>query len=297
MRKIMFFALAVLVMGSMASCKHQGFKKDKRGFYYKFYEQNDTAAQPELGGVVLMMYTMRTIDSTLDGPRPLQVEIYDNEYEGDIYDAIKLMHVGDSATFILNADSFYHYFLGQEFTLDTKDRDLYFDIKLLEVMSKAEVDALKEQQREQQRMFIEHLKNSEDSLLTNYLVENKIKAKPTGSGLYIIHKEVGKGPKAEAGKMVSVHYEGRLLFNNEVFDSSIQRDKPIDFVLGQGRVIPGWEEGIAAMKEGGKATLIIPSKLAYDSIGAFPVIPPYSSLIFDVELLSVKDAPAMTMPQ
>ena len=80
MKKIMLFALAIIVMGSMASCKHQGFKKDKTGFYYKFYEQNDTAAQPELGDVVMMMYTMRTIDSTLDGPRPLQVEILENAF-------------------------------------------------------------------------------------------------------------------------------------------------------------------------------------------------------------------------
>lgn len=290
MKRIMLFALAIIVMGSMASCKHQGFKKDKRGFYYKFYVQNDTAAQPEIGDVVMMMYTMRAVDTTLDGPRPMQVEIFDNEFEGDIYDAIKLMHVGDSATFILDADSFYHYFLGQEYTLETKDRDLYFDIKLMDLIPKSEVEILKEQQREQQRMFIEQLKLSEDSLLTNYLSQNSINVKPTTSGLYIIHTQAGTGAKAAAGKTVSVHYEGRLLFSNEVFDSSIQRDQPLDFVLGQGKVIPGWEEGIAAMSEGGKATLIIPSKLAYDSVGAYPIIPPYCSLIFDVELLSVKDA-------
>lgn len=297
MKKIMLFALAIIVMGSMASCKHQGFKKDKTGFYYKFYEQNDTAAQPELGDVVMMMYTMRTIDSTLDGPRPLQVEILENAFEGDIYDALKLMHVGDSATFILDADSFYHYFLGQEFNLETKDKDLYFDIKLMDLMPRVEVEAMRAEQLKMQQEFYEHRKNAEDSLLTNYIVTNKIRVKPTESGLYFISTSAGKGAKAEAGKLVSVHYEGRTLEDNRVFDSSIQRGEPIEFVLGQGKVIPGWEEGIAMMKEGGKATLIIPSKLAYDSMGAYPVILPYSSLIFDVELVSVKDAGDMKLAQ
>lgn len=288
MKRFMLVALAMILVGSMASCKHPGFKKHETGFYYKFYEQNDTAAQPQIGDVITMMYTMRTADSTLDGPRPMQIEILDQIYEGDIFEAIKMMHVGDSATFILNADTFFHYFMGQEFNIETKKHDLYFDIKLMNVMPKVEVEAMRQQQMEQQRLFFEQLKNSEDSLRIDYMTRNNINAKPTASGLYIIHTQKGTGAPAEAGKTVSVHYTGRLLLNDEVFDSSIQRNQPFEFVLGEGKVIPGWEEGIATMNEGGKATFIIPSKLGYGEQGAYPVIPPYCTLIFDVELLSVK---------
>ena len=288
LKRFMLVALAMILVGSMASCKHPGFKKHETGFYYKFYEQNDTAVQPQIGDVITMMYTMRTTDSTLDGPRPMQIEILDQIYEGDIFEAIKMMHVGDSATFILNADTFFHYFMGQEFTFETKNHDLYFDIKLMNVMPKVEVEALRQQQMEQQRLFFEQLKNSEDSLRIDYMTRNNINAKPTESGLYIIHTQQGTGAQAEAGKTVSVHYTGRLLFNDEEFDSSIRRNQPFEFVLGEGKVIKGWEEGIATMKEGGKATFIIPSSLGYGADGAYPVIPPYSTLIFDVELLSVK---------
>lgn len=297
LKRFMFLALAIIVMGSMASCKHQGFKKDKSGFYYKFYEQNDTAAQPDLGDVVYGVFTMRTLDSTLIENAPLELEIGESLYEGDLYAALQIMHVGDSATFILNADSMFHYYFGREYDgANSKDRDLYFDVKLTSLMPKAEKEALQEQQRREYQHWMDSLKNVEDSLLTAYVVNNKIKVKPTATGLYIVHTQVGKGAPAEAGKMVSVHYEGRLL-NGQVFDSSIQRGEPIEFVLGQGQVIPGWEEGIATLREGGKATFIIPSEQAYGAQGAYPVIFPYTPLVFDVELLSVKDAPAPTMPQ
>lgn len=90
-----------------------------------------------------------------------------------------------------------------------------------------------------------------------------------------------------AGKTVSVHYTGKLT-NGTVFDSSVTRGTPIEFQLGVGRVIKGWDEGIALMKVGGKATLTIPPELGYGARGAGGVIPPNATLIFDVELVSVK---------
>ncbi len=109
----------------------------------------------------------------------------------------------------------------------------------------------------------------------------------TESGLEYTEKEAGTGAEAKAGKMVSVHYEGKLL-DGTVFDSSFKRGKPIDFKLGVGQVIQGWDEGIALMKVGGKATLTIPPELGYGARGASGVIPPNATLIFDVELVDVK---------
>jgi FKBP-type peptidyl-prolyl cis-trans isomerase len=109
----------------------------------------------------------------------------------------------------------------------------------------------------------------------------------TNSGLEYIETVAGTGAQAAAGKTVSVHYTGKLT-NGKVFDSSLTRGTPIEFKLGAGRVIKGWDEGIALMKVGGKATLTIPPELGYGERGAGGVIPPNATLIFDVELVSVK---------
>jgi peptidyl-prolyl cis-trans isomerase A (cyclophilin A) len=99
--------------------------------------------------------------------------------------------------------------------------------------------------------------------------------------------QAGTGAQAAAGKTVSVHYTGKFL-DGKVFDSSISRGEPITFKLGVGQVIKGWDEGIALTKVGGKAQLIIPSNLGYGERGAGGVIPPNTTLVFDVELVDVK---------
>ena len=109
----------------------------------------------------------------------------------------------------------------------------------------------------------------------------------TASGLEYTELEAGTGAQAEAGKTVIVHYTGKLQ-DGKVFDSSISRGEPITFPLGAGRVIKGWDEGIALMKVGGKAQLIILANLAYGERGAGGVIPPNATLVFDVELVSVE---------
>ncbi|MBP6373112.1 MAG: peptidylprolyl isomerase [Flavobacterium sp.] len=109
----------------------------------------------------------------------------------------------------------------------------------------------------------------------------------TESGLRYQMIQKGSGKKAEKGKTVSVHYSGSLE-NGKVFDSSYSRKKPIEFPLGQGHVIEGWDEGIALLQVGDKARFVIPSHLGYGSRGAGGVIPPNATLIFDVELMDVK---------
>ncbi|MCB9099203.1 MAG: FKBP-type peptidyl-prolyl cis-trans isomerase [Anaerolineales bacterium] len=112
----------------------------------------------------------------------------------------------------------------------------------------------------------------------------------TDSGLQYVVLEEGTGASPGPGSMVAVHYTGTLE-DGTVFDSSRERGQPIEFPLGKGQVIPGWDEGIALMKEGGKARLIIPSDLAYGEQGIQGIIPPGATLIFDVELVSVSPPP------
>lgn len=108
----------------------------------------------------------------------------------------------------------------------------------------------------------------------------------TESGLRYQILQKGTGKQAEKGKTVSVHYKGQLA-DGTVFDSSYKRKQPLEFPVGVGQVIPGWDEGIQLLQVGDKARLVIPSDLGYGSRGAGGVIPPDATLIFDVELMEV----------
>jgi peptidylprolyl isomerase len=108
----------------------------------------------------------------------------------------------------------------------------------------------------------------------------------TKSGLGYVELTEGQGASPQTGQLVEVHYTG-WLDNGEKFDSSKDRGKPFEFVLGKGRVIKGWDEGVASMKVGGVRRLIIPSELGYGRNGAGGVIPPDATLIFEVELLAI----------
>ena len=119
----------------------------------------------------------------------------------------------------------------------------------------------------------------------NISQQGELKEITTESGLVILDLVVGEGEEAIPGKTVTVNYTGKLE-NGEQFDTSIGR-APFSFPLGAGRVIKGWDEGVAGMKVGGQRKLTIPPELAYGTRGAGNVIPPNATLIFDVELLKV----------
>ncbi|TRZ42745.1 peptidylprolyl isomerase [Robertkochia solimangrovi] len=144
------------------------------------------------------------------------------------------------------------------------------------------IEAFRTFEGERERRLEEARKQAEEAL-------EKLAAgfDKTDSGLRYKIIQKGNGPKAEKGKTVSVHYKGQLE-NGQVFDSSYRRNQPIDFVLGVGQVISGWDEGISLLNTGDKARLVIPSHLAYGSAGAGGIIPPNATLIFDVELVGIK---------
>src|SRR5437016_9769561 len=117
------------------------------------------------------------------------------------------------------------------------------------------------------------------------------KTMTTASGLQIIDTTVGTGPSPKPGQTCVMNYTGWLWENGakgKKFDSSLDRGTPFSFPIGQGRVIKGWDEGVASMKVGGKRNLLIPPELGYGSRGAGGVIPPNATLFFEVELLDVK---------
>lgn len=128
--------------------------------------------------------------------------------------------------------------------------------------------------------------------LVIYLIINRPKTAgnevTTASGLKYIDEKIGDGPSPKKGQTVSVNYRGVTQSTQKEFDSSSKNGGPVDFVIGVGRVIPGWDEGLMTMKVGGKRKLIIPGDLAYGRYGRPPDIPPNATLEFDIELVGIK---------
>lgn len=164
---------------------------------------------------------------------------------------------------------------------------IIYDVKVLDVKSKAEYEKAQAAEKKKKEEKKAQAKKAESGLLQKYLKENKITVKPTTSGLYYIEKVKGTGPQIHEGSKVSVQYTGTLL-NGKKFDSSRDRGgKPFELEVGKGNVIKGWDEGLLHMSKGGRAILICPSSIAYgeQEMGS---IPPYSTLVFDVEVVDVK---------
>ena len=281
----LFIALVALAVLGVACSKHPGFKKDKEGLYYKFHIVNKGEAQPQMGDIVDLILTMRTIDSVLFDNAPLSEKIVESLFPGDFFAAVQKMHLGDSATFIIDGESFFTHFFGQEYPFE--QNDLYFDMKLNHILPKEEFEAMQAERMQQYELMIEEYRVAEDSLINDYIMQHNIKVKPTEDGIYFMKTVSGKGKTITAGSKVSVHYTGKLL-DGTIFDSSIDYGTPFDVTVGQGQVIPGWEKALILMRDGDKATVLIPSKLAYGSRGADYVIPPYTPLIFDMEIVSVE---------
>ena len=211
------------------------------------------------------------------------------DYNGIIYEVINLLKKGDSVKFDISTEDFYANSPSAGSIPDSiKDKPLTFYCGVTEIMNKEEFQEYQKEQYE--KMQNEMNKQNENQLsidleiLDNYLKSNNIEAISTESGLRYVITEKGDGNKPTVGSKVKVHYTGTLL-EGQKFDSSIDRGEPFSFDLGVGMVIPGWDEGIGYLSKGAKATLYIPSPLAYGPNGAGGVIPGNAILIFEVELI------------
>jgi FKBP-type peptidyl-prolyl cis-trans isomerase len=213
--------------------------------------------------------------------KPIQLKIAKASFKGDLMDGLTLLTVGDSASFLINADSLFTKTFGapRPAFIDSSSF-LSFTVKVISTTTDAALKAEELKAEKENAM-------KENEVIAKYIADKQITPSKSSSGLMYIITEPGSGEQAQAGKTVKVHYTGRLLDGTK-FDSSLDRNDPIEFKLGQGMVIKGWDEGIALLKVGGKALLIIPSNLAYGSRGAGGVIPPFSPLTFEVELVSVQ---------
>lgn len=292
MKRLVLIGTAIVCLVILTTAcgdkKYKGYKKTDSGLYYKFEVENPDGQQPGEGDVLVAELTYKLEDSVLfdNVGKPQRVfQIMKSDFPGDINEGLKMMHVGDVVTFAVSADSMEK--LGMQMPPYYKsgmDERFYFHVTLHSIVTKKEL----ENEQAEIEAQIELTKNSEQDSIDAYIAQNKIKQKPTETGLYYIEIKAGTGNKVDTGKTIKINYTGKLL-NGTVFDSSLGEGRePMEFVLQEGMMIKGFTEGLLKMREKGKATLIMPSKIAYGEGHPQSPIPPYSPLIFDIEILEVK---------
>ena len=261
-----------------------GYDKSPNGLYSKFYISHEGGRKPKVGefasisvkyfnGKDSLMFNSSSIPESENGV--LTQAVLNPTFKGGIEDALMAMSVGDSASFKISADSFYLKIMGVKDLPKyiEKGSKLTFYMKLYKVQTQQEL--------------MNELSSKEDEKRNQYLAQNNIQVQPTESGLYFIEKDPGKGNTIMAGQTVNVKYTGMFL-NGKIFDASDRHEgKPFEIPVGKGHVIKGWDEALLKMKKGGKATIILPSKLAYGPQGNGP-IPAFTSLVFDLEVIDVK---------
>lgn len=293
-RKLNLILIALfLFVAAACNSEHPGYKKKSSGLYYAIHESN-SGPKAQLGQILQMDMSYRFPEDSVifrntDYDAPIFLKLQESEYKGDIYEALGLLAQNDSASFVFEAESFFLVTLrsGQMPPFIGPKDKIFVDIRLHKIFTEEEFDAY---QAEEQEAFVQQQELAfakEDQDLKAYLKANNINTPAQESGLIIIEKTKGRGAKPQAGQMVKVHYRGTLL-DGTVFDSSFERNQPIEFQLGTQQVIRGWDEGISKLQVGSKATLIVPSYLAYGDQQRGAHIKPFSTLIFDIELVDAK---------
>jgi FKBP-type peptidyl-prolyl cis-trans isomerase FkpA len=292
MKRILFLISAMALMVGFIAC-NKGYKQTESGLNYMFHTSNK-GPKPSVDNIVKIDFAYRyPADSVFFESKSFGqasfIKIEPSGYPGDIYEALRMMAKGDSASFKFNANSFFTITAGSPFVPDfiNPDDSIFVDIMMHDFFDQAGYEAYMEREREEAMKGREERAKNESSELEKYLQANNINTQPEESGLVIVVTEQGKGPKPTSGQKVTAHYTGTMLDGTK-FDSSVDRNQPFTFTLGMGQVIRGWDEGFSKLNVGSKARLIIPSHLAYGDSDRGPVIKAYSTLVFDVELISAE---------
>ncbi|MBQ7279693.1 MAG: FKBP-type peptidyl-prolyl cis-trans isomerase [Bacteroidales bacterium] len=297
-----FFGMLMAGVLLLAACNKSdipGYKKTKSGLHYKF-ETTNGGEKLHLGEVVVGEMVLRldadTLFTNMGNPGRL-FQISDSVYHDiNISEGLLMMGKGDKASFAIFADSVSKFFDGQmpQSYVNGKGQIFYYDIMVDDVVSVEEL-------HQEQENFYERMtqrKEQEPADIANYVKSHGITAAPTSNGLYVVVRKKGKGNTVAAGRTVSIRYTGRL-FDGTVFDSNVENDaraaginrpsyEALTYEVGKMPLIKGWEQGIEGMPAGSELTLVIPSALAYGSRGQGQQIEPYTPLVFDISIVSVK---------
>ncbi len=291
---VLFLSIIALFATACNESKHPGFTQDKtNGLYYKIYNQSGDTTQARVGDVMYIYMAYRTMGDSVFGPapaEPYQVPMIEHTYSGDIFDALKLIGIGDSATFIFNADSFFVKTVGAARPpfLDSA-AEFYLDVKMEDIKNSDQIAAEKQEE-------ISKLLEKEAVVLNKYISENNVTVAPDELGLYIINTKKGSGKSIEVGEFVEANIVATALTGNKFIDTYTE-GKPYTLEVGTGQLGLGFERALLTMKKGSKLTLIAPSSQAFGERGIQGYIPPYSPIVYDVEILKIISADEMKAKQ
>ncbi|MFN5183580.1 MAG: FKBP-type peptidyl-prolyl cis-trans isomerase [Bacteroidota bacterium] len=299
MKKIFYkfsalFGLTLAVV-SCNSSDIDGYEKNENGLYYKFYKKGENTIKPKLSDEIQMKFCLKikSSDSILTDSRKVRpdngivgLQLRPSSFKGSLEDALMMMGAGDSASFIINADSFFLKTQSmRQLPPFIKPGDkLVADIKIEKITDAKVVEQEMKKRKEEYERKMKELEMKSKSDLEKYITDNKITAKPTLSGLYYIELKKGSGPKVLITDTVSVYYKGMFL-DGTVFNDNTAEPKPVDFPV-QG-LIPAWQEAIPMMSVGTKAKLVCPHQVAYGPRGN-QSIPPFANLVFELEIKAKK---------
>jgi FKBP-type peptidyl-prolyl cis-trans isomerase len=289
-QSILFLSVAVLLV----SCSGGSFQKAKSGMLYKIIADGKGAALKS-GNYVKFNVVVKQKDSVTYnsfGKIPAYTMIDSAGRPYDVSEVLPKMKEGDSAVIIQLADSLAKQ-MGQMPPGLKKGDKITISLRILKVMtdlSVAQADFQKE---------MDELKTREVNVLEEYIKSKKINAVKTEKGVFVEIINPGSGAKPDSGKQVSVMYTGSNM-EGKKFDSNVdtvfKHSEPLKFVIGQMGMIPGFEEAVKQLMKGGKAKAYIPSMMGYGMQGSPPLIKPYETLIFEMELIDITDAPKQTAP-
>lgn len=299
---------AALVLASATMANGQTFQKYPSGLEYHFSNKGTGTYQGKTGDIATMHLVFKMGDSTMIDSRkmnngmPFDQPINDPMYEGDVFEGIAKMKKGDKAEFRILAKDFFERNKQPMPEWISATDHASWKIEMVDLKSKeqAEQDAAKkasEQSGIDDKIILEHLKAKGISVAAlpksgKITPDPKVAYKDEASGLYYIVLKNGKGLKGENGKKVSVNYTGSLL-DGTVFDSNVDSQfnhvQPIEFTVGTGQMIKGWDKMVPLMQTGDKVIAILPSPLAYGPQARPPHIPANGILQFEMELLDAGD--------
>jgi FKBP-type peptidyl-prolyl cis-trans isomerase FkpA len=284
--KISFFAiLAIVILSCHRNSKYPEFTELGNGTWYRLHKIGENSVKPHSGDYITVNLAYTTMNDSVffRGTRKLQIDT--PAYKGSVDECFALLTEGDSATFILNAAEF--------FTKTLKTSLPGFipadgSVKINTGMKNIQTRSAYEKEKEAFLTWIEDFGDYEKVVLKQFISAEKPGISPLPSGIYYVNLRRGKGKKVELGDTLTINYEGRFL-NGKFFDSTLKRHQPFQFVYGtEWQVIKGLEAAIGMMREGERSLFILPSELGFGNTGSSTgVIPPFTSLIFEVEILKV----------
>ncbi len=278
--------LLILLLTGLASFaqKKNDFQKTATGLEYKIYK-NGGKVKPVAGDLIktILVYTNHKDSVIFDSRKAKTENVFEllaPTFKGGLEEGMLMMAIGDSAIFKVNADSVY----AKTFKIARpayvkKGSKLTFRIKLLGIKTKESIDHRTPEEIEKDN---EARKLAEPKLIQDFISLNKIETEATASGLYYIERQVGSGPAITKENKVKIIYNCTTL-DGAVIDT---QTNPIEIDMAAGKITKGMEEGLLKMSMGAKATLIIPSNLAFGKRKISTVLP-YTTLIYDLEVIEV----------